>query len=125
MKIKIKHGKGSHLTVDVFDCKADLNSKILVNYFLNELPDLIGMKKISKPLVFDYKAGSESGITGVVVIAESHIAIHTYPNKNYFCADIFSCKEFDYKKAINYMKEKFQAKKIKHKLLKRGYNETS
>jgi len=124
MKIKIKHGKGNHLIVDAFNCKANLNSKQLVKSFLNELPNLIKMKKISKPLVLDYKAGSESGVTGIVVIAESHIAIHTYPQKNYFCADIFSCKEFNFSKAIKYIKDKFKTRVIKYKLMRRGH-ETS
>jgi len=48
MEIKTTHGEGCHLTIDAFECKENLNSKELVTEFLEELPDLIGMKKISK-----------------------------------------------------------------------------
>ena len=125
MKVTCEHGDGSHLTIDAFDCTKDLNDKTLVLKMLNELPKKLGMKTIVDPVVVDYKdnKGKESGVTGFVVIAESHIAIHTYPEKNFFSADIFSCKEFDYFKAIDYFREEFGAGKIEHKIISRGFED--
>lgn len=41
------------------------------------------------------RATTESGLSGFVIIAESHFSIHTWPEKNYFSADLYSCKGFD------------------------------
>ncbi len=125
MEIKTSHGQGSHLTVDAFECRENLNSKELVTSFLEELPSLIGMKKISKANVMHYndKNEKESGVTGFIIIAESHIAVHTYPEKKFLSADIFSCKEFDYEKAIEFVKYKFRPTNAEHNLLQRGHAE--
>lgn len=45
------------------------------------------------------RAWGESGVSGIVVIAESHLSVHTWPGKSYLSADFFSCKEFDVEKA--------------------------
>ena len=55
------------------------------------------MTKIMPPYVFRYDTGKKPedwGISGFVLIAESHISIHTFPDKNYLSLDIFSCKEY-------------------------------
>jgi len=80
------------------------------------------MKSISKPLVVNYKARnkSESGISGAIILAESSIIIHTYPNKNLFFLDIFSCKEFNINKTKQFIIKKLKLKKLKTKLIKRG-----
>jgi len=118
------HGKGNHLTLDAFECGASLDDTGMVRRALEELPGLIGMKKIAEPVVVEYKSPDlgESGVTGFVVVAESHIAIHTYPEKKFLSADVFSCKEFDYVRAVEYFKEKFGAEKVKHGLLSRGHS---
>jgi len=62
--------------------------------FLNILPDKIGMTKITQPYVFPYsgKIPEDKDITGFVVIAESHLSIHTFVDKGYAFVDLFSCK---------------------------------
>ena len=61
------------------------------------------------------------GITGVVLLTESHIAIHSWPEINYLAIDIFTCGEkvMPYK-ALEYLKKKFQPKKVKIIKIKRG-----
>ena len=125
MKIKCEHGEGSHLTIDAFECKVDLNDKKLIETVLTTLPKELGMKAITEPHVVEYKSkeNEESGVTGFIIIAESHIAIHTYPKKKFFSADIFSCKEFDYMKADEYFRDVFEAGKIDHKIISRGHED--
>ncbi|MGE4357585.1 MAG: adenosylmethionine decarboxylase [Candidatus Omnitrophota bacterium] len=61
------------------------------------------------------------GITGVVILAESHIAIHTWPEHGYLAIDIFTCgKNTRPYAALEYLKKVFSPKKVKIKLLKRG-----
>jgi S-adenosylmethionine decarboxylase len=62
----------------------------------------------------------DHGVTGVVVLAESHCSIHTFPEKGYCFVDIFSCKEFDTKTALNEIVEAFESNKFDVQVLKRG-----
>jgi S-adenosylmethionine decarboxylase len=80
------------------------------------------MTKIMPPYVFRYEAKKPEdwGISGFVLIAESHISIHTFPDKNYLSLDIFSCKEFDADHAISYVNNLFVVQRSETKLLDRG-----
>lgn len=64
---------------------------------------------------------SPQGITGVLLLAESHIAIHSWPEINYIGIDIFTCGDRAMPhKALEYLKKEFQPKKVKVKEIKRG-----
>ena len=67
------------------------------------------MTKISEPYVLQYSGEKPEdwGVTGFVIIAESHIAIHTFPDHGYVWVDIFSCKEFEADGAIDRIVETF------------------
>lgn len=61
------------------------------------------------------------GATGVVLMAESHIAIHTWPEYDYIAIDIFTCgKQTRPHKALEYLKSKFCPKKVNVKKIDRG-----
>ncbi len=61
------------------------------------------------------------GITGVILLAESHIAIHTWPEHEYMAVDIFTCgKETKPIRALEYLKEVFQPKQVKIRHIRRG-----
>jgi S-adenosylmethionine decarboxylase len=124
MQVKELHGKGNHLIIDAKKCNKSINKKEFIEEILNELPEKVGMKKISTPLVINYESEkiSESGITGFVIIAKSHISIHTYPTKKFANIDVFSCKEFEFEKIINYFKNKLETNELNYKLVKRGFN---
>ncbi len=59
-------------------------------------------------------------ITGFIVIAESHISIHTFQEKSYVFVDIFSCKPFDHEHARDMIIEAFEAKKKEVNVVMRG-----
>ncbi len=61
------------------------------------------------------------GITGVVLLADSHIALHSWPEWNYLAIDIFTCgeKAMPYK-ALGYLKKEFKPKKVEVREIKRG-----
>ena len=114
---------GPHLMVDAYGCdKAKLEDLGLVASILDELPPAIDMTKIMPPYVFKYHAPvpQDWGLSGFVLIAESHISIHTYPEKNYLSIDIFSCKSFDYQQAVAYATELFGIARHEINLLDRG-----
>jgi len=47
--------------------------------------------------------GDKAGITGVLLLAESHISVHTWPEKNYAAFDVFMCGKCQAEKAIEYI----------------------
>ncbi len=64
---------------------------------------------------------SPQGISGVVVISESHLAIHTWPELGYAALDVFTCGDrVNPWTACNYVVEKFKAKDITATEMKRG-----
>tara|TARA_Y100000034_G_C6560533_1_gene242541 strand:- start:117 stop:509 length:393 start_codon:yes stop_codon:yes gene_type:complete len=126
MKVKKLHGLGNHLIIDAFGCNPDkLDDENFVKNFLLKLTEKIEMNIIKGPVVVNYDSTEklESGVTGFVILAESHISIHTYPEKNYFSMDIFSCKEFNVEKIKGFLNEKFSIKETKNFLIKREFNE--
>ena len=115
---------GLHVTVDASGCnKRKLTSQTFVYDVLNKLPGKIGMTKMTLPYVvkwLDKFSHGTEGISGFVMIAESHISVHTFPDQDYVFVDIFSCKEFDVDTAVNNIISAFEAKKYQKHVLKRG-----
>ncbi|MCS7092405.1 MAG: S-adenosylmethionine decarboxylase, partial [Patescibacteria group bacterium] len=75
---------GMHLMLDAYGSNPEpLNDMRTVFRFLDELPAKIGMHKLAAPFVVDAKETATGkdpgGVTGFVLIAESHISIHTFP----------------------------------------------
>jgi S-adenosylmethionine decarboxylase len=80
------------------------------------------MHKITQPYVFPYSGlmPEDKGVTGFVIIAESHISIHTFQEKNYAFVDVFSCKDFDYDTAAQYIIEALECKQAEMHIVQRG-----
>ncbi|MEK6983139.1 MAG: adenosylmethionine decarboxylase [Nanoarchaeota archaeon] len=115
---------GLHVTIDASGCnKRKLSSVTLVYDILNKLPGKIGMTKMTLPYVvkwLDKFSHGTEGISGFVMIAESHISIHTFPDQDYVFMDIFSCKEFETERAIQHLIGAFECRKFEKHILKRG-----
>lgn len=67
-----------------------------------------------------YQFGKEGGITGVALLAESHISIHTWPELEYAALDVFMCGKCDAENAIEPLKEYFKPAKFKINCILRG-----
>ena len=93
-----------------------------VRSFLTEYPDNLGMTRITDPNVLEYNGPNhdDAGVSGFVIIAESHISIHTFPRRNYVNIDIFSCKAFDDSQALEDAKRLFDLSEVKSLVLDRG-----
>ncbi|MBI2321470.1 MAG: adenosylmethionine decarboxylase [Chloroflexi bacterium] len=112
-----------HLVIDGFGgSAAKLQDLALIYQTLDELPAKIGMTKIMPPYVFRYHGLKEQdwGISGFVLIAESHISVHTFPERGYVNIDIFSCKAFDAEPAVRAMRETFDLAGVKVHIIERG-----
>ena len=116
-------GFGLHLTLDGYGCSYENLTNLEAIYkFLDTCPDLIQMTKIMPPYVFKYsgKVPEDWGLSGFVLIAESHISIHTFPEKHYLSLDMFSCKPFDTQAAADSIKHHFGIQKCEIHVLDRG-----
>ena len=121
--MKKKSYFGPHLMLDLSECDQERISDLdFIFNFLNALPDKIGMTKITQPYVFPYsgKIPEDRGITGFVVIAESHLSIHTFVDKGYAFVDLFSCKQFDTDVARDLIVEAFASRKPEVYMVERG-----
>ena len=114
---------GPHITIDLKGCPKE----ILANYdfhfdFLKGIPEMIGMTPITQPYVFPYsgRVPEDKGITGILIIAESHISVHSFEEKGYCFIDIFSCKPFDYDFAIAKTIELFRPESHEINVVQRG-----
>jgi len=118
---------GPHLMLDLYGCKkkrlVDLD---LIYNALDELPGLLNMHKIMPPYVIPYKGSADphsfdrGGISGVVIIAESHIGIHTFVEQKFASIDIFSCKNFEPKFAVEYFDKLFEPESYDKNFVMRG-----
>ena len=112
-----------HLIIDGYDGDVDkMWDQELVRSFLIDYPDSLGMTRITEPNVLEYNGPIEedAGVSGFVIIAESHISIHTFPHRRYVNIDIFSCKSFDDELALEDAKRLFGITQAKSWLLDRG-----
>jgi S-adenosylmethionine decarboxylase len=112
-----------HVTIDGYGGdRAKLASEDLVRDLLTRYPAEIGMTAISEPYVRRYvgEKPEDWGVSGFVLIAESHITIHTFVEHGQVWVDIFSCKEFDATRAVLDIKHAFGLRDITTRLLERG-----
>ncbi len=112
-----------HLVIDGYNGNVEkMKDSEFVHNFLNSYPDAIGMTKITEPHVYEYHGQhpEDWGVSGFVIIAESHISVHTFPERNYFNIDLFSCRDFDTEKALQEIKSDFELGQTKSWTLERG-----
>lgn len=114
---------GPHLLMEASGCdRSTLEDTQLITTLLDNLPNKMGMTKIFPPHVFTYhgEVPDDWGVSGIVLIAESHLAFHTFPEKGFLTVDIFSCKDFDVAMAVDEIVATFKPKTWDQQLLQRG-----
>lgn len=112
-----------HLVIDGYGGDVDkMWDMELVREFLTDYPATLGMTRITEPKVLEYNGpkAEDAGVSGFVIIAESHISIHTFPHRQYVNIDIFSCKSFDNHRALGDATRLFDLQNVKTWLLDRG-----
>ncbi len=109
---------GRHLLVEFYDCNPDIiNNKELVEQYMKEAALSAG-STIVQSVFHMFKP---YGVSGVVVIAESHLAIHTWPEYNYASVDLYTCGScVNPLNAYTYLKDKFESVNADIKEFSRG-----
>jgi len=116
---------GEHITIDGYggDPKR-LDSEEAVLSCLSEMCDVLKMRALTKPMVVrapDNHIKDPGGWSGFVIIAESHISIHTFPKRRFLSADVYTCQNgIDSDFIVSYFKKKFKLKDVEKHFIKRG-----
>ena len=109
---------GRHILAEFFDCDPNvLNNPELVEKYMLQAALECGATVVNKC----FHLFAPHGVSGVVIISESHLAIHTWPEYGYAAVDLFTCGEqCDPKISYKFLKEKFNSKDAKYTQLNRG-----
>ena len=111
----------THIMLDMYDCKnlEALSDVKIVEQILVTAAKAARMTIVGKSF---HKFGGEhrNGLTGVVLLAKSHISIHTYPLHNFVAADIFTCDRENIMLACDVLKELLESANVEIKTRKRG-----
>ncbi len=109
---------GQHVLAEFFECDPNiLNSNDKVEKYMIEAALECGATIVQKC----FHMFNPYGVSGVVIISESHLAIHTWPELGYAAVDLFTCgTKCDPKVAYEFLKRKFNSKKASFTELKRG-----
>jgi S-adenosylmethionine decarboxylase len=87
---------GEHFMIDGYKGSRDrLSDRRVVQRCLDELPEKLGMRKLAEPTVLWVEPNGirdPGGWSGFVVIAESHLSIHTFPGRLYASIDVYTCR---------------------------------
>ncbi len=110
-----------------------LGRHILVEFYGCPMETLTDLEQIKQSMVAAaLEAGAEvketvfhqfspQGVSGVVVISESHLAIHTWPEFGYAAVDVFTCGQtVDPWVSCNYLKKSFSAQNMSAREIERG-----
>ena len=109
---------GKHLIIELFDCDSRIISDLkAVEKHLIEAIRLSGATIIRS----FFHLFPPDGVSGIVVVAESHFSIHTWPEYGYSALDIFTCGDrIKSKEALNYLKKHLKARNSSTMELQRG-----
>jgi len=109
---------GIHILAEYYDCRVDVlkNTKNIEKH-LNDAAEVAGATVVSSA----FHTFNPYGVSGVVVIAESHLTIHTWPEYGYAAVDIFTCGDtVDPWKAFDHLKETLESRHFSTIEMKRG-----
>ena len=100
---------GIHLLIDFYGVDpARLNDCGLLAECLTESAIACGLTPLGPPQMHAFEGG---GITGVILLSESHIALHTYPEHLFIAVDLFSCGKGDSERALQLFRERLNPRR--------------
>ena len=112
-----------HLMLELYGCdRGILSNESLVKRVLEEYPARVEMEKVSPVHLYQIETSNplDAGLSGFVVIAQSHISLHAWPEYCEVDIDICSCKEFSQEEAIAFAKQMFQTNDVETHFVVRG-----
>ncbi len=111
---------GRHLIVELYRCRQDLLNDVgVVRAHMLEAARVCGATVMGE----SFHAFSPQGVSGTVVISESHLSIHTWPENGYVSIDVYTCGGLDPHPSFDYLATAFEADAARHQEILRGLPE--
>ena len=110
---------GAHLLIDLWD--ADRLDDI--GYIKKTLIECVAACKATLLHIHLHQFSDSGGISGVAVLAESHMSVHTWPERGYAAFDVFMCGDAEPLNAVEILRSAFNPEKLEMKELLRGRSE--
>lgn len=107
---------GRHILADFWDVK-DMSNLPMIQNAIEE-----GAVKAGATILYSHyhPFGEGMGVSGVTVLSESHISIHTWPERDFAAIDIFMCGDCDPRVALQHMIDVMQPGRVEEELHRRG-----
>lgn len=117
IRLPVTQALGRHVLLELYQCPVELlKAGDELEGFMKAAAERMGATVVTS----NFHQFSPYGISGVVIIQESHLTLHTWPEHQYAAVDIFTCGEIDLEAGIEHLIEAFQAKSADWKLYERG-----
>ncbi|MGM9991817.1 MAG: adenosylmethionine decarboxylase [Candidatus Bruticola sp.] len=109
---------GRHIIAEFSECSSEVLKDLdLIGKSLAQAASIAGATVLTSAF---YRFGN-GGVSGVVIIAESHLSIHTWPEVGYAACDFYTCGDrTDPEKACAYLKEIFNSQHSELLVIERG-----
>ena len=107
---------GTHLIIDLLGARR-LDDIELIDRTLRECVDTAGATLLHIHL---HHFTPNSGVSGVAVLAESHISIHTWPERGYAALDVFMCGDARPELCVKVLRRAFRPREVRVSELLRG-----
>lgn len=116
---------GVHLMFDGYGASPERLANLdMLRSLLRNLPRALGMHAICEPCVVEVgplNRKDPGGVSGFVMIAESHISFHTFPARRFVSADVYTCQnDLDTEKVKDLLSMAFSAESAEVKVVPRG-----
>ena len=111
---------GTHLLIDLWGASR-LND---VRYMEDVLQRCVSASFATLLHLHCHQFSKSGGLSGVAVLAESHISVHTWPERNFAAFDVFMCGAAQPTNVIDVLKDAFQPEELKVKKILRGRRDT-
>lgn len=108
---------GKQFVVEMWECERNINAPDALRHALQEAVD----RAQATVLSIQVHTFNPSGVSGVAVIAESHISVHTWPEMDYAAVDVFTCGEKAIPEAaLDVFRDLFRPQRVDVLEIKRG-----
>ncbi len=116
---------GKHVIIDLYDVEPNLmaninNNDILTNKWNNLLKEQLTNANVNCLNISWHNFDYDGAFTALYLLSESHLSIHTWPEKKYIALDIFTCGDSDIDLITNFMIQYFNPGKKEIKKICRG-----
>ena len=106
---------GTHIIIDLYDAQ-QLDDQAHIERTMRACIEASGATLLHIHL----HPFEPTGVSGVAVLAESHISVHTWPEAGFAAFDVFMCGDTEPEKCIDILADAFKAKNVEVTDLKRG-----